>query len=190
MDPHLPKRRSIRLKGYDYSLEGAYFVTISTYQHKCLFGDIIDGKMQLNGSGQIVSTQWLRLSQRFHPSDFSVFTIMPNHVHGIIRIGSDVGVGMERGDAVIPPPRPYSSNPITSNSPGAIVRAYKSSVPYRLNLMRRSASPPIWQRNYYEHIIRNEKENKQILDYIEMNTMSWPSDRLNSVSGSSRLASR
>jgi REP-associated tyrosine transposase len=90
-DSHINNRHSIRFKGYDYSLEGAYFVTIATHRHECLFGKIVDGIIQLNDYGRLAFSEWTRLDKRFHPSDFSVVTIMPNHVHGIIRISRGAG---------------------------------------------------------------------------------------------------
>jgi len=196
-------RRSIRLKGYDYSLEGAYFVTIVTYKHNCLFGEIVDEIMCRNECGKIASSQWIRLGQRFHPSDFSAFTIMPNHFHGIVRICRGVGensqesrslvqplhiytgnnwagagVDFDTNDAHIPPLRPYTDNINAPDSLGGIIRAYKSSVTYRVNLTRGCSDPPIWQRNYYEHIIRNEKEYSNIIKYIETNPLNWRTDRL------------
>jgi len=82
--PNKSCRKSNRLNGYEYTLAGAYFVTIVTYQYLCMFGEVINGEMKLNPSGKIAFDQWMRLSKRFPLSDFSTFVIMPNHVHGIL----------------------------------------------------------------------------------------------------------
>lgn len=172
MQEHNPKthhRRSMRMRGYDYSLEGAYFITISTYQRHNLFGKIVDGAVQLNPYGNIATYQWIRLCSRFYPSDFSIFVIMPNHVHGIIHIVRVAGEEFESAPSGIPPQRPYGHSHSTPSSLGIIVRAYKSAVAYRINAIRGSAQPSIWQRNYHDHIIRNENEFQQIKDYIEAN---------------------
>jgi putative transposase len=158
-------------------LEGAYFVTIGTFHHLSLFGEIEDGAVQLNPNGNIATDQWVRLSSRFYPSDFSIFVIMPNHVHGIIHIVGGAGKEFETAPSGVPPQRPYRHSHYMPSSLGIIVRAYKSAFAYRINAMRGSAQPPIWQRNYYEHIIRNENEYEQIMDYIESNPATWIDNR-------------
>lgn len=177
------RRRSIRLKGYDYSLAGAYFTTIATYQKTCFFGEVVNGDVTLNQYGNIAYEQWIQLSKRFMRCNFSVFIVMPNHIHGIIHIlNSAVGKGAGEAprDAVgqIPPLRPYAIPRITSGSLGAIMRAYKASVTYRINAIRGFTEPPVWQRNYFEHIIRNDKEYLDICNYIETNPLNWENDRL------------
>ena len=91
LDRH--QRRSIRLKGYDYSLAGAYFVTISTKDHMCVFGDVVEGIMCLNEAGRMVSTEWDTLPARFPGVDLDAFVVMPNHIHGIIVFATRVSVG-------------------------------------------------------------------------------------------------
>ncbi len=172
------KRHSLRMKGYDYSLEGAYFVTIATYQHACLFAKVDNGKIVLNINGNIAFDQWIRLQQRFLPANSPKFVIMPNHIHGIIHIVR--GAGEEFGHVTfgIPPQRPYDYSHVTSNSLGVIVRAYKASVTYRINAMRGYTTPPIWQRNYHDHIIRNEHDYQNIWNYIDTNPETWMDDQL------------
>ena len=169
--PLIQSRRSIRIKGYDYSLAGAYFVTIATYQRVCLFGKVVNGVILLNPYGSIAFEQWTRLGKRFRLSNFSTFVIMPNHIHGIINI--DMGAGEEslKSHDQISPLRPSLPN-VASGSLGAIVRAYKASVTYRINVMRGFTYPPVWQRNYYDHIICNEKDYENIWNYIETNPRS------------------
>jgi putative transposase len=176
-NPKIHHRRSIRMRGYDYSLEGRYFVTITTFNRIHLFGEVVNGEIRLNAYGNIAHEQWIRLRKRFLPSDFEPFVIMPNHIHGIIHIVRGAGEKFEHDSTGNPPQRPYEDLHVTPGSLGAIVRAYKVSVTYRINAIRGYTNPPVWQRNYYEHIIRNEMEYKQIKDYIEANPAAWVEDR-------------
>lgn len=175
------KRRSLRLPEYDYTQPGAYFVTICTWQRRSLFGEVLDGTLILNRSGQIARDQWIRLRIRFPLVDFSKFVIMPNHVHGIIWIASEM---VSAGDKLTNPSKtglPHYANynnQITPHSLGAIVRAYKSSVTWRLHALDQSTRVPIWQRNFYEHIIRDEQDWQNISDYIDTNPIKWEQDRL------------
>ena len=174
----LHKRHSPRMNGYDYSLEGAYFVTIATFQRLYLFGKVDNGKIVLNSYGIIAYEQWNLLQQRFFPSIFPKFVIMPTHVHGIIHIVRGAGEEFVPASFGNPPQRPYDHPNIASGTLGIIVRAYKASVTYRINAIRGFTKPPIWQRNYYDHIIRNEQEYQSIWDYIETNPEMWMDDRL------------
>jgi REP-associated tyrosine transposase len=177
-NPKIHHRRSIRMKGYDYSLEGAYFITICTHQRHNFFGEVENGTMQLNPYGIIASEQWIRLQKRFRQSNFEDYVIMPNHIHGIICIVRGVGEEFDQFSPGSQPLRPYNIPYVTPGSLGAIVRAYKASVAFRINAIRGSAAPPVWQQNYHDHIIRNENEFQQIKDYIEANPTTWMDDRL------------
>lgn len=172
-DPQKHHRQSIRLQGYDYSQAGAYFVTIITYQRDCLFGEIENKEMVLNNLGKISNECWQEIPEHFPFVELGSYVIMPNHVHGIIVI-TDKG----RGTAVL---RPYDGNPhkinVKPGSLGAIVRSYKSAVSYRAN--KELTMTGIWQRNYYEHVIRNDKEMDKIWRYIEANPAQWEEDEEN-----------
>jgi REP element-mobilizing transposase RayT len=178
-DPLKSHRSSIRMKGYDYSLADAFFVTIVTYQRLCLFGKVVNGGIKLNPYGSIAFEQWKRLEKRFLQSDFSTFVIMPNHIHGIINIVRGAGEGFDHEPFGNPPLRPYFIPKVTPGSLGAIVRAYKAAVTYRINAMRGFNAPPVWQRNYFDRIIRNEKDYETIWNYIETNPRKWMDDQLN-----------
>ena len=172
-DPERHHRRSIRLKGYDYTQPGAYFVTICTYDRRCLFGRIVDGAMRLNLFGKIVRDEWFKTSQVrqnvvLYPHEF---VVMPNHIHGIIRIVGNL-VGAQRRCA------PTCRINVTPGSLGAIVRAFKSAA-RRINQIRNTLGQPVWQRDYYEHIIRNEDELNRIRGYIVDNPLRWHLDREN-----------
>jgi len=175
-DPNLHHRRSIRLKGYDYTQPGAYFVTIVSVQGKNLFGEVIDEEMSLSPLGEIIRIEWLRsIGIReeilLHEDEF---VIMPNHIHGIVWI---VTVGL---DGVHPTRGDLATNPLRSKqsrSLGGYIAGFKASVTSRAR--RELDITNIWQRNYYEHIIRNEDELQKIWDYIDSNPRKWFEDRYN-----------
>ncbi len=170
-DPKIHHRKSIRLQGYDYTQAGAYFVTIVTYQRECLFGKIENGEMVLNDFGAIADECWRAIPDHFPFVELGAHVIMPNHAHGMVVI-NDVG----RGAAML---RPYDDNNshkinVKPGSLGAIVRSFKSAVSYRINKEHNATG--IWQRNYYEHIIRNAGEANRIHLYIESNPAQWDRD--------------
>ena len=172
-DPQKHHRQSIRLQGYDYSQVGAYFVTIVTYQRDSLFGEIKNEEMTLSALGKIADECWRAIPEHFPLVESGAYVIMPNHVHGVLII-TDNG----RGAAML---RPNNDNPhkinVKPGSLGAMVRSYKSAVSYRANKQLNMTG--IWQRNYYEHIIRNEKEMDNIWRYIESNPAQWEEDEEN-----------
>ena len=177
-DPQKHHRRSIRLPGYDYSQAGAYYITIVTHQRDCLFGKIENEKMILSDLGKIADECWRAIPDHFPLVELGAYVVMPNHVHGIIVI-TDNG----RGAALL---RPYTGPDENQNSHkinvkpgslGAIVRSYKSAVSYRIHKEHNATS--IWQRNYYEHIIRDEKDLQNKTDYIDANPMLWDEDENN-----------
>ena len=163
-------RRSIRLRGYDYTQEGFYFVTICTYKRKCLFGKIKDGKIHLNKYGEIVKDEWIKTEKIRKNIKIDKFVIMPNHIHGIIIIEKSI----VRAYCNTPVQRTFKS---PSNTIGAIIRGFKSAVTNRINRIRKSPGISVWQRNYYEHIIRNEKDYLRIVEYIQNNPLKWEWDK-------------
>ena len=163
-DPDKHHRSSIRLKGYDYSQAGAYFVTVCTEGRQCLFGDVIDERMKLNEAGRMVQQTWEHLPTRFSSVTLDTFMVMPNHVHGIIAI---VEAEPNRGAA--------SSAPTL----GDIIRAFKSISAIRVNRLLARSGQPLWQRNYYEHIVCDEAELDRVRQYILDNPAKWPEDKEN-----------
>jgi REP element-mobilizing transposase RayT len=163
-------RRSIRLKGYDYTQCGAYFVTICTWRRGILFGAVVDGAMILNENGRLVQSVWEDLPNHYTNVALDAFVVMPNHVHGIIILnngGNDVGAGLK------PAPTPAHIHGLPE-----IVRALKTFTARRINELHKSPGAPVWQRNYYEHIIRNEADWRRIFDYIQNNPACWQEDQL------------
>lgn len=227
-DPAKHHRRSIRLKGYDYTAAGAYFITICTHYRECLLGEIVDGAIQLNPLGQLVHAHWQRLPHYFVNLQLDAFVVMPNHIHGILYLNtprrgaafgnhlSDIdenqipnatptpnlsessenhipnamsnatqafepGVAFGRDgkdDRVNHIPNAVPLQRLVGGSVGAIVLNFKSVTTRRINQIRRSQGTPIWQRNYYEHVIRNEKSLQFIRQYIDNNPSSWRQDQL------------
>jgi REP element-mobilizing transposase RayT len=166
-------RRSIRLKGYDYTQAGAYFVTFCAWQHECLFGEIVDGEMHLNDYGRVVEEEWLRTAEVRPNVDLDAFVIMPNHIHGIIVICIDP-VGASRRLAPTNTP-----TRLVAGSLGAIIGQIKSVTTKRINVLRSMPGQAVWQRNYYERIIRSEAALDNIRQYIEtvarLPACSWAS---------------
>jgi len=181
-NPDIHHRRSIRMKGYDYSLPGIYFVTVCVQRRECLLGEIVDGKMHVNKYGRIVQNEWIKTAEMRRNVILGEFVIMPNHFHGILRIvGNCKHVDDRRkgdrqeGDRQVSPTGPKSK------SLGAIMAGFKSAVTKRINTVRDAPGAPVWQRNYYEHIIRDDTDYTQIAEYILTTPRRWKEDKLNPV---------
>ena len=184
-------RRSIRLQGYDYTQPGAYFVTICTHGREMLFGQVVDGEMMLNDYGEIVREEWFRTAQvRPYVALFEdEFVVMPNHIHGIVWIvetddpvgATQRAVGAQRRCAPTTNVRPRGATPnnVPPRSLGAIVRGFKSAVTRRINARRGTPGARVWQRNYWEHVIRDERALDAIRRYIAANPLRWHLDRYN-----------
>ena len=244
MARELPKRKTIRMRGYDYAQQGAYYLTICTDDRRHWFGRVVDGVMHRSPIGELAQQCWDAIPEHMPHVDIDEFVVMPNHVHGIVIIRERlsqperVGPDHDRADAMtsdtitpdtvthdvtsdVPPPgnpdhgdHGTTTNDDTANAPhaqtrtdhdrtlrpptdppaptprvmpivphgslGRIVRAYKSAVTriaYRDGLIRRGT--PIWQPNYYDHIIRDDAEWMRIADYIRDNPANWGKDRFN-----------
>jgi REP element-mobilizing transposase RayT len=256
-DPAKHHRRSIRLKGFDYTTSGAYFITICTHHRECLFGEIVDGIMQLNALGQIAQRHWLKLPNHHRHLSLDKFVIMPDHMHGILVLhdapvgagfdgtvselttnglhkpaptsrhdgdragfdgtGSELttngvhkpaaaehhdcdwagfdNTGSELTTNVSPKPAPTSRHDCDNTMPeltangsykpaptpastkrhgvSEIIRGFKTFSARRINQMRRSPGIPVWQRNFYERIIRDDEAMQRIRRYIQANPSSW-----------------
>ena len=172
----IKKRRSIRLKGYDYSREGAYFVTICAQNRKCLFGEIVNGKMVLNDAGRMVESVWNEIPKYYPGIDIDVCQIMPNHIHGIVVI---VGAG-----PCACPDTGQAQGVAPTMSLSDVVHRFKTMTTKRyIDRVKQNGWPTfpgkLWQRNYYEHIIRDENELNRIREYIINNPAQWEFDREN-----------
>lgn len=182
-------RRSIRLKGYDYSNVGAYFVTVVAFQRECLFGEIVDGEMKLNRFGEIVQKWWNEIPVHFSEVETWAFVIMPNHVHGIIVIidrrgtvpvpNDDQMRGHRRGGVLSPRDTGGETPPLPQPTLGQIIAYFKYQSTKDMNTLGNGTITKFWQRNYYERIIRDEKEMENIWKYIRANPSTWTEDNEN-----------
>lgn len=201
-------RRTIRLKGYDYATAGAYFVTICTQDRACVFGDVADGEMRLNAAGEMVRDELARTPMVRPEMQVDACVVMPNHVHVVVRIvgaygdtpnagargddrayidtpvrGDAAGNGARGGrndrahiDAPLPGARAFRS---PSRTIGAMVRGFKSATTKRINALRGTPGVAVWQRNYYEQIIRDQDSLNRVRAYVSANPARWPTDRDN-----------
>lgn len=164
-NPEIHHRRSIRLKGYDYSQAGLYFITICTQHRQCLFGRVAKGEMGMNDAGEMVTQQWHDLTNRFNQIELHEFIVMPNHCHGIIEMTGGVPL----------------VGTLTGMTVGNIVGAFKSLTTnaYIKGVNQRGwevFNGKLWQRNYYERIIRNQEAYLRISRYIQTNPLRWQKD--------------
>ena len=207
----LPKkdhRHSIRLKGYDYSQAGGYYITIVTSHRENLFGEMAEGEMKASGIGRIVQDCWDEIPVHFPNLDVDVFVLMPNHIHGIIfihekeKVSADVG----RGTIYRAPAFANRASTLAIHSPilglrapeivhrdlastmdkfgqptvgslSTIVRTFKAAVTRRAGIELSSGN--IWQRNYYEHVLRDQVDYERIAGYILDNPINWENDEEN-----------
>ena len=230
-NPKIHHRKSIRLKGYDYASEGAYFITIRSWNRECIFGKIENGIMVPNDFGRFVIEEWNRTSLIRKNVELDEFALLPNHLHGIIIINSSDETQNEstvgaycicpnciRPNCIRPtvcpdpseamqasgndnsgvsalgerdlqqtrfPEKGEFDSPLRSPSRtiGSIVRGFKSATTKQINLVRGTPGCAVWQRNYHDHIIRNEKDLRNIQAYINNNPMKWALVRLTSRGG-------
>ena len=155
------RRKSPRLADYDYTEPGSYFITVCTHDHSCLFGDIVVGQLELNEIGRIVKTCWADLPPHFPEVELDLYVVMPNHLHGIVTL-------LDTTDK----PTANHTRPIVHT----IVGAFKSAVTASVNAARNTPGAPLWQRSYYEHVIRSETGLNRIREYIANNPIKWELD--------------
>ncbi len=163
-------RRSIRLRDYDYSEAGAYFVTVCAWNGECIFGEVVNGMVELNNYGEIVENEWRRTATLRPNVKVDEYVIMPNHFHAILMMNE------RRGVLQYAPTNEFRS---PTQTIGAIVRGFKSAVAKSINVVRNAPGIPVWQRNYYEHIIRGEDDLNRIRQYIADNPFKWGEDENN-----------
>ena len=211
-----PQRRSLRLKGYDYSQAGAYFVTICAHDKKCLFGEVMNGEMRINELGIVLVEEWEYSAKIRAEVELGPYVVMPNHFHGIIFIvepdrsplpNQSVMAPLRRGDRRVarsgpaaasgpqfdrgtegdprPLGHPSSGDPPVAptrgpqpGSVGAMVAGFKAAVTKRIDSLRPLPRFQVWQRNYYDHVIRDEDDCTRIIEYITTNPQRWAEDSL------------
>jgi len=179
------QRKNLRLPDFDYSQDGLYFVTIVTQNRVCLFGAVDNKKMILNDVGKMIEQVCQEMPQFMSKVSLEYYVIMPNHFHGIIVINQNLGVDLPKPLNQISVQPGHQQNeqriPDGITSLSSVVQRFKSLTTYRyINGVNKSGWPRfngrLWQRNYYEHIIRNERDYQGIVDYIILNPQNWESD--------------
>jgi REP element-mobilizing transposase RayT len=153
------------LQHYDYSRGGIYYVTICSQNRECLFGEINKGHLKLNLIGKLIDHFWQKIDEKYSDVHIDQFIVMPNHLHGLIIIKNHCS---HRGEATAP-----------LQSLGKIIAWYKYESTKNVNRLCQSPGVRLWQRNYYDRIIRNENEYDRIKKYILNNPARWESDRNN-----------
>lgn len=157
----LSRRKNIRLKGYDYSNANWYFVTICTYNKKKLLGKVIKTKVRLNTFEKIIDETWKEIPQHYRNAELDYYVITPNHFHGVLILNE---LNHRTGKACLAP------------TLGSIIGSFKSAASKKIHKEQVGSLSIIWQRNYYEHIIRNENDLYNIRKYIELNPLKWELD--------------
>jgi putative transposase len=174
--PRESKRKSLRLSGYDYSQAGAYFVTICTHGRKSLFGRVVDDEIYLTEPGRVVYRGWQELNFKYPTIQLDYFTVMPNHVHGIILL---VGAGSPRPE--IPSLQLGGETPPLQKNPdlSRIIGYFKYQSTKRINAARQTPGVKVWQKGFYDHVIRDDESLNRIREYIATNPSRWDMDREN-----------
>ena len=155
-----PNRRSIRLKGYNYGDPGAYYVTICSYDHSPVFGRIADNALVASQWGEFAEAWWSKIPERWHPVKLDQFVVMPNHVHGILLFPDEVSA---------------------TTTLGNVVNWYKGSVTKSIMKLEGNRESQVWQRSFYEHIVRDDGDLLRIQEYITANPYKWADDEYNSA---------
>jgi putative transposase len=184
----MQERHPLRLPEYDYSLPGGYFVTVVTHHRRCLFGEVARGEMRLSEIGEMVAATWQSLPNYFNVI-LDEWIVMPNHFHGIIMIPDDnLSTGRRRGEAAgkfLTPKQatdPPAASPLQtpngtiSGSLGAIMQTFKSMTSRRFHAIAGHSSTPLWQRSYYDHILRSDDDLRLTRQYIQDNPTTWEKD--------------
>ncbi len=179
---------STRLKNWDYSSNGYYYITICVKNRECLFGEIINKEMELNEYGKIVEFCWHDLINHYKNIQLDQFVVMPNHIHGIMVIDNDMSVGLDIIDGIDITVetgfKPVSTtNPVSTNNKHhglfEFVRALKTFSARRINELRKTPGIPVWQTRFYDRIVRDENELINVRKYIGNNPAKWETDEWN-----------
>lgn len=157
----LPQRRSVRLKNYDYGSNGFYFITLCCYRRFLLFGDIIDDQMQINSIGALVAMEWQKIPELFPVVELHPWVLMPNHFHAILALSNKPGKNCTKL--------------------GSVIGSFKSLSQKAVRGTFGQNAPQLWQRGYYDHVIRNEEAYQHIAQYVQTNPQSWQADYFNGL---------
>jgi REP element-mobilizing transposase RayT len=167
-------RRSVRLPAYDYGSMGAYFVTMCTHNRSCLFRTTHDGTMRLSEWGHAVEDCWKSIPAHHRHVMLDAFVVMPNHIHGVLLLGDSPAPGAARRA-----PTPNAFGPPMRGALSTVLRSFKSASTNDINRIRGTPGAPLWQRSYYEHVIRDEADLFTVRQYIQDNPARWDMDEEN-----------
>ncbi|HEY3296915.1 MAG TPA: transposase [bacterium] len=176
MDPEekkYPRRRSVRLRDFDYASNGAYSVTVCTRQRECLFGEIKDGELILNDLGRMVEKAWREIPNHFPSVFLDTFVLMPNHLHGILLIDNG-----RTGTACRAPTTESYQHPVPG-SVSTVVRSFKAAVTKRVREQSGDPFVVIFQRGFHENVITSRGEHLALRAYITRNPLAWDEDENN-----------
>ena len=181
-DPATHHRRSIRFPGYDYALAGAYFVTLCTHEKKHLFGKVAGHEVTLNPCGTIIEACWLAIPLHSPNVELEPHVVMPNHVHGIVVVRRRMvaQAARDQGSAGGAGAAPRRIGALIPRSIPSIVRSFKSITTRMIHENIPGQAAAVWQRGYYEHIIRDQDEFRRTCEYIRLNPANWATDEENS----------
>jgi REP element-mobilizing transposase RayT len=173
-------RRSIRLRGHDYTQPGAYYVTLPTQAHACIFGRVVDDEMQLNALREIARDCWLEIPDHVPGVRLDAWIVMPNHLHGILWLDEIASPSLparaSHGSPLRRAGRPCGA---PARSLGAIIALYKGASGRRINKLLGQPGARVWHRDYHDHVICHEAALIRIRRYIELNPSRWDRDRIN-----------
>ncbi len=185
-DVNVHYRRSIRLKGYDYAQAGAYFVTMCTQDRACLLGDVVGEEVRLSDAGSMIQAVWEEIPDHYPGAETDEFVVMPNHIHGIIAIPGRGESCIRPGDSHQPDSGDHKDRPYgtMAGSLGRIIQAFKSTTTHEYVMGTRQCGWPtfrarLWQRGYFEHVVRDDRDLERIREYIATNPLRWAMDREN-----------
>jgi REP element-mobilizing transposase RayT len=174
----LPVRRSIRLMGFDYRDAGAYFVTICTFRRACVLADVVDDRVSLTAVGSVVESAWRTIPGYFPHFGLEGYVVMPNHLHGILVL-QDAHRAKHPPKADASPLQPPRSKGTQPGSVQAVIQTFKAISTRRFHALPGMKLNRLWQRGFYDHVIRDEAELNRIRAYVEENPLRWALDREN-----------
>ncbi|MHB1417560.1 MAG: transposase [Chloroflexota bacterium] len=174
-DPPKHRRRSLRLPDYDYSQAGAYFLTIRVHGGHCLLGQVVNGEMVANELGDLVRQEWERSADLRDELRLDEYVVMPNHLHGIVFLEPGEGDPRASGRSPLQIARGVGLSP---HSLASFIAGFKSATTKRINERRCTPGVPLWQRNYYEHVIRSDESLVKTREYVANNPLKWELDEL------------
>jgi REP element-mobilizing transposase RayT len=178
--PSLPERRSVRLRGFDYRADAAYFVTIVTFGRTSLLGAVVDGSIRLSAVGELVEAGWGAVAQSSPHVRLDSFVVMPNHIHGVLVVEDNPRAKHSRVANASPLHRPPPKG-TPGGSISAIVQNFKATTTRRVHSLPTTKGLRLWQRGFYDHVIRDETDLARIRVYIEDNPLRWAQDEENPV---------